>query len=119
MMDFLSQSIKEKEEHLECPVCLETAEAPIYMCQEMHLICSNCRPKLGECPMCQAPYQAQLRRHRSVVNTQLSLGSNVGFSMDPHSELMYLNIFYRYAERTADELKKLREELAKLATPEI
>ena len=38
MMDFLSQSIKEKEEHLECPVCLETAEAPIYMCQEMNLI---------------------------------------------------------------------------------
>ena len=27
--------------------------------------------------------------------------------------------FYRYAERTADELKKLREELAELATPEI
>ena len=67
MMDFLSQSIKEKEEHLECPVCLETAEAPIYTCQEMHLICANCRPKLKECPECRAPYQAQPRRHRSVV----------------------------------------------------
>ena len=67
MMDFLSQSIKEKEEHLECPVCLETAEAPIFTCQEMHLICANCRPKLKECPECRAPYQPQPRRHRSVV----------------------------------------------------
>ena len=72
VMDFLSQSIKEKEEHLECPVCLDTAEAPIYMCQEMHLICSNCRPKLKECPECRAPYKAQLRRHRSVVNVMLN-----------------------------------------------
>ena len=40
--------------------------------------------------------------------------------MDPHSELIYINIFiYRFAERTAEELKKLREELAELATPEI
>ena len=113
MRDFLSKSIKAKEADLECPVCFETAEAPIYMCQEMHLICSNCRPKLKECPECRAPYQAQLRRHRSV-----SLGSNVGFSMDPHLEIIYLNIFYRFAERTADELKKLREELAQLETPE-
>ena len=72
MRDFLSKSIKEKEELLMCPVCFETAEAPIFMCQEMHLICSNCRPKLKECPECRAPYKAQLRRHRSVVNVMLN-----------------------------------------------
>ena len=33
MLDFLSKSIKEKEDDLECPVCMETAEVPIYMCQ--------------------------------------------------------------------------------------
>ena len=33
MLDFLSNSIKEKEVDLECPVCMETAEVPIYMCQ--------------------------------------------------------------------------------------
>ena len=33
MLDFLSKSIKEKEVDLECPVCMETAEVPIYMCQ--------------------------------------------------------------------------------------
>ena len=66
-MDFLSKAIKEKEADLKCPVCLETAEAPIFTCQEMHLICANCRPKLKECPECRTPYQAQPRRHRSVV----------------------------------------------------
>ena len=77
---------------MEWPVCFETAEVPIYMCQEMHLICANCRPKLKECPECRAPYQAQLKRHRSVVNAQLSLGPNVGFSMDLHSKLIHLII---------------------------
>ena len=33
MLDFLSKSIKEKEDDLECPICIETAEVPIYMCQ--------------------------------------------------------------------------------------
>ena len=38
MVDFLTKSIQEKESDLECPVCFETAEVPIYMCPEMHLI---------------------------------------------------------------------------------
>ena len=72
LVEFVMRSITEKEADLECPVCLEIAEAPIFMCQEMHLICSNCRPKLKECPECRAPYKAQLRRHRSVVNVMLN-----------------------------------------------
>ena len=36
MLDFLSKSIKEKEADLECPVCMETAEIPIFMCQVSH-----------------------------------------------------------------------------------
>ena len=36
MMDFLSKSIKEKEADLECPICMETAEIPIFMCQVSH-----------------------------------------------------------------------------------
>ena len=38
LVDFLIKSIKEKEAKLECPVCLVTAEAPIYMCPKSHLI---------------------------------------------------------------------------------
>ena len=39
----ISQKISLKEKELECPVCLDTATAPILMCEEQHLICSNCR----------------------------------------------------------------------------
>ena len=84
MMDFLAKSIKEKEADLECPVCLETAEVPIYMCPEMHLICSHCRPKVKECPECRVVYSGAPRRHR-------------------------------YAEKTAEELNKLRAEFSQLA----
>merc|ERR1712117_895271 len=64
LLDFMAKSIKEKEADLECPVCMETAEVPIFMCQEMHLICSTCRPKVKECPECRVAYQGAPRRHR-------------------------------------------------------
>ena len=84
MTDFLSKAIKEKEADLKCPVCLETAEAPIFTCQEMHLICANCRPKLKECPECRAPYQAQPRRHRSVHCSRHWTSDGALFSYTDH-----------------------------------
>ena len=33
LKEFMAQTIKEKENDLECPICLEIAEPPIYMCQ--------------------------------------------------------------------------------------
>ena len=39
MIAFLTKSIEEKETALECPVCLETAKAPIFMCKQQHLVC--------------------------------------------------------------------------------
>ena len=47
LLDFIDQKIEAKEEELECPVCLEVASVPIFMCDEQHLICSSCRPKVG------------------------------------------------------------------------
>ena len=41
IVEFLATLIKKKESDLECPVCLETAEVSIFMCPEMHLICSS------------------------------------------------------------------------------
>ena len=38
MVNFLTNSIWEKEVKLECPVCFGTAEAPIYMCLKTHPI---------------------------------------------------------------------------------
>ena len=84
LLDFLATSIKEKESDLECPVCFETADIPIFMCSEMHLICSTCKPKVRECPECRVPYTGAPKRHR-------------------------------YAEKTAEELKKLRKEFESMA----
>ena len=84
VIDFLIKSIEEKEAELACPVCYETAVAPIFiMCQQMHLVCSSCQPRVTSCPECREPYQRPPRRHR-------------------------------YAERDAAELENMREELAKL-----
>ena len=82
LIKFLAKSIEEKEEELTCPVCLMLASAPIFSCQQMHLVCSSCQPMLTLCPVCREPYQGPPRRHR-------------------------------YAERDAEELKKMREELSK------
>ena len=83
LINFLTKSIEEKEAWLECPVCLETAKAPIFMCQQQHLVCFKCRPSLVSCPECREPYQGLPRRHR-------------------------------YAERDAEELGKLHQELARM-----
>ena len=61
---FIDDSIKEKEEELECPVCLETASAHIYMCQNSHLVCGKCLPKLSVCPECGKKYPKIPKRHR-------------------------------------------------------
>ena len=80
----LLKAIEQKTEDLTCPVCLETAAAPIYsICQQMHFVCSECQPRLSSCPECREAYQGPPRRHR-------------------------------YAERDAQELKHLQEDLASL-----
>ena len=64
LVTFLSKTIEEKESSLMCPVCLLTADPPIFSCQKMHLVCSSCRPKLASCPECREDYQGQMMRHR-------------------------------------------------------
>ena len=83
LIDFMAKSIERKEAELECPVCLEIAEATMFMCQQQHLICSSCQPRVTSCPECREEYQKP-RRHR-------------------------------YAERDAGELKKMKDDLAKIA----
>ena len=83
-ISYLVKAIEKKTEDLTCPVCLETAAAPIYsICQQMHFVCSECQPRLTFCPECREVYHGPPRRHR-------------------------------YAERDAQELKDLQEDLANL-----
>ena len=69
LLDFIDDQISEKEKELECPVCLEVAESPIFMCSELHLICCNCRPKLKACPECRIEYEGKPKRHRYAEKT--------------------------------------------------
>ena len=37
----------------ECNVCLEVPKSsPIFQCQEGHILCNDCHPKLSQCPVC-------------------------------------------------------------------
>merc|ERR1712126_329332 len=55
LKNFMVRQIEELRSELECPVCLEVVtKAPIFKCSEDHLVCSQCRPKLSECPQCNA-----------------------------------------------------------------
>ena len=83
LIDFMAKSIEKKEAELECPVCFEVANAPIFMCQQQHLICSSCQPRVTSCPECREKYHGPPRRHR-------------------------------YAERDAEELKKMKDDLVKM-----
>jgi len=68
LLEFLNHQIATKERDLECPVCLDTSETPIYMCTEQHIICANCWKQImttrSECVECRTPYPAEPRRHR-------------------------------------------------------
>ena len=58
------KDISKKEEELDCPVCLETARLPIYMCSEQHIICSCSADKVANCPQCREELTRPLKRHR-------------------------------------------------------
>jgi len=40
---------------LECPVCFDLPLPPIRTCNQGHIICAECCPKLSGCPLCQSP----------------------------------------------------------------
>ena len=46
-LDNINRKIDAKERDLECSICLEVSIAPIYCCDEQHIICSDCRPKVS------------------------------------------------------------------------
>eukprot|EP00092_Neocalanus_flemingeri_P093840 GFUD01119307.1.p1 GENE.GFUD01119307.1~~GFUD01119307.1.p1 ORF type:complete len:287 (+),score=120.67 GFUD01119307.1:63-923(+) len=83
----LQRFIKEKEEDVECPVCLEEAAPPIFSCKEMHIICCSCREQVvtmgNRCPVCRVKYGKNKVRHR-------------------------------FAEKICEELRRMRKELADL-----
>merc|ERR1719158_1913475 len=65
MFDFLSAQIRDIEKGLECPGCLEVCTfAPIFTCEEFHLLCASCRRKMVLCPQCRRELKKPAKRHR-------------------------------------------------------
>jgi len=49
-------ALVELKKSMECPVCLVLPrKAPVYQCQRGHCVCSACKEKLTNCPICQIP----------------------------------------------------------------
>ena len=48
-LENINKKIEDKESDLECPVCMEVSTSPIFSCDEQHIICSDCRPKVSIC----------------------------------------------------------------------
>ena len=43
------------EAELKCNVCLNVPKmSPIFQCQEGHILCNDCHPKLSQCPVCRS-----------------------------------------------------------------
>ena len=47
LLEYIDSKIEAKEKELECPVCFEVASVPIFCCDDQHIICSDCRPKVS------------------------------------------------------------------------
>ena len=62
MIKFLREAIEKKEEDLTCPICLERAKLPIFMCSASHIICSACSPMVQKCPECREELPIPLSR---------------------------------------------------------
>ena len=81
LLSYLQESLNSKEKELECPVCLESAEVPIFMCHESHLVCHNCLPKLKTCPECREKMPNPPKRHR-YAEKQLEEAKKIELEID-------------------------------------
>ena len=75
-LGFLERQIEDME--LECPVCFEIAsQAPIFKCEEDHLICSKCQEKVTFCPVCRVDYPEGGGKRLRGAERSREAGSNV------------------------------------------
>ena len=69
----LEQEVKKYfKDLLECPICFETIDSvPIYQCQNGHVVCKNCHPKLKTCPICRDNIIEKSKRDGPIRNLKL------------------------------------------------
>lgn len=53
-LEVMNKPSREVLEELECVVCKDYMKAPIYICTTGHSICSKCKMRVVQCPICKA-----------------------------------------------------------------
>ncbi|XP_024014367.1 E3 ubiquitin-protein ligase SINA-like 7 [Eutrema salsugineum] len=81
---------------LDCPICFEALTVPIFQCDNGHLACSSCRPKLSnKCPACASPIGHNRCRAMETVlesvflpcpNAKLGCTKNVSYGKESTHE---------------------------------
>ncbi|KAG2332035.1 hypothetical protein Bca52824_003215 [Brassica carinata] len=81
---------------LDCPICAEPLSIPIFQCENGHLACSSCCPKLkNKCPSCALPVgHSRCRAMETVVksvflpcqNAKYGCTETVAFGKEPTHE---------------------------------
>lgn len=74
---------------LECPVCLEYMAPPIFLCENGHSICDQCRPQLPVCPTCRKPF---LPNTRNVALESIAHGLDYPCRNEGCSEIFPLEL---------------------------
>ncbi|ESQ47274.1 hypothetical protein EUTSA_v10028229mg, partial [Eutrema salsugineum] len=84
---------------LDCPICWEPLVIPIFQCDNGHLACHTCFPKLkNKCPVCAIPIGNNRNRAMEKVlestivpcpNTQLGCTENVPYGRESNHEKDY------------------------------
>jgi len=71
LIKHIRDQIRSLEQHLQCPVCKEVSQIPIFTCSNQHHICGQCwaiiKPQ-GVCPSCRTNMQDPPPRHRLMEN---------------------------------------------------
>ena len=56
----------------QCPICFETIDSvPIYQCQNGHVVCKKCHPKLKKCSICRVDVIEKAKRDGPIRNLKL------------------------------------------------
>ena len=118
----MNQKICAKEQDLICPVCMESASAPILMCEDQHLICLTTAGKFPTILM--YPWSVIAIIHTFQAKTDELSSMQIGlYQGEKKTQVLFkkkekkvcslkcvILCVFRFAEKMAEELLELKEE---------
>ncbi|XP_023347929.1 E3 ubiquitin-protein ligase SIAH1B [Eurytemora carolleeae] len=68
-MSEVNSLVEDLKKSLECPVCFNIPrKPPIFQCENGHLICAECKPRILSCPQCRKPFRGRLLFAESLLD---------------------------------------------------